>query len=289
MDWEALRFVLAIARERSLLGAARRLGVSHPTVQRRLNRLEAELGARLFDRGRAGAIPTPAGEEAAALAARLDGDIVTLERTLAGRDLRPSGTLRVTTTDTLLGTVLIPVFAGFAQAYPEIRLDIVVSNESFNLSRRDADVAIRPTTRPPEALVGRRLADLGMALYRPGAPGPSWDLDSGPWIGFEDGLSHLTPARWMIEQELEDRVVMRLNSWLGILDAVAAGIGMAVLPCFLADPRPEVARLGAPIPALDGELWLLTHPDLRRVGRVRAFLDYVADALKPLRASLAGQ
>lgn len=147
VPWDDLRTVLAIAQSGSLSGAARALGVSHATVFRRLGAIEERLGARLFERHRIGYTPTTAGEDVAAAAVRIEAEVTGIERRVAGRDLLPSGTVRVTTTDTLLQGLLSPVFADFRRSYPDIHLEVAVSNTLFSLSRREADVAVRPTRR----------------------------------------------------------------------------------------------------------------------------------------------
>jgi DNA-binding transcriptional LysR family regulator len=163
--WDEFRLVRAIAEARSLAGAADALGINHSTVFRRLGALEKAMGARLFERSRTGYAPTAAGEKMVDLANRISDEIVDLERKITGQDLRPSGDLRVTTNDTLLVHLLSEIFAGFRRAYPEINLDIVVANEMLNLSKRDADIAVRATDRPPDTLVGRRLAGIRWGIY----------------------------------------------------------------------------------------------------------------------------
>ena len=165
--------------------------------------------------------------------------------------------------------VLTPILAEFRAAQPEIELEIALSNEPFNLSKRDADVAIRPTTKPPEPLVGRKVAALAVAVYGP-AGKEIKDIDAADWVGLDDSLSALPLARWLAARGTH--AVLRLNSLHACLEAARAGMGLALLPCFLGDPAPELRRIGAPIAALEGELWLLTHPDLHKVARVRVFL-----------------
>src|SRR6187431_1854167 len=165
LSWDDFRYVKAIADTRSLAGAAAELSVNHSTVFRRLAQIETGLGSRLFERSRAGYALTPCGEEMVRLAERMGEDIVTFERQVTGHDLRPSGELRVTTNDTVLVHLMTHVFAAFRKTYPEIVLDVVVSNEALNLSKRDADVAVRATDRPPEALIGRRAASIAWAVF----------------------------------------------------------------------------------------------------------------------------
>ena len=156
--------LLAVFREGTLSGAARRLGVTHSTVFRRLGAIEEQIGVRLFERFRDGYVPTPAGETAAATAARLEDEVLTLERRLSGQDLRPSGVVRITTTDTL-GTILMRHLPAMRAVHPEIQFEVAISNAMANLTRREAEIAIRPNPEPPEILVGRRIADIAHAIY----------------------------------------------------------------------------------------------------------------------------
>ncbi len=165
VSWDDYRTVLAVSSARSLAGAADLLAVNQSTVFRRLGAMEERLGARLFERSRTGYSLTAAGEEMVKLAERMSEEIIDFERRLTGQDLRPQGEVRVTTNDTLVVHLLTPIFASFRKLYPEISLDVVVGNQSLNLSKRDADVAIRATSDPPETLVGRRLASIPWAIY----------------------------------------------------------------------------------------------------------------------------
>jgi DNA-binding transcriptional LysR family regulator len=292
LRWDELRLVLAIGRSGTLSGGARRLAIDHSTAFRRLGALEARLGVRLFERARDGYVATAAGEAVIAAAARFDETVGELERRLAGEDLRPSGTVRVTTTDTLLG-LLAPLFAGFRAAHPDILLEVAVANEFFTLTRRDADVAIRPAAQAPDALVGRRMAEIASALYAAPAylarhPDLS-DPGAHDWLAPDETLGHLGSVRWLRAKVPEGRIVCRSNSLLALAAAARAGMGIAPLPCFLADPDPGLVRVQAPLPEMASALWLLTHPDLRRVARVRAFLDFTAARLAEQRPLLEGR
>lgn len=284
LRWDDLRIVLAIAEAGSLAGAGRQLGVSHATVFRRLDGLEERLGVRLFERLPEGYAPTPAGEDLAAAARRVETEVLEAERRVQGRDLMPSGTVRVTTTDTLYAGLLAPVLAGFRREHPAITLEVTVSNRVHDLSRRDADIAIRPSDRPPEALVGRRLGRLRQAVYGAAGAGQAAALAAADWIGPDDTMGYRTLERWMAATGYAERCVLRLDSVLAMATAVRCGSGIAVLPCYLADADPGLRRLGEPVEALATDLWLLTHADLRHTTRIRALLDHVAAALagKPL-------
>lgn len=290
LAWDDLRLVLAVGDSGSLTGAAAALGVSHPTVFRRVNRIEARLGVRLFERARDGYGLTPAGEEVVALARHMAAGVTELERRLAGRDLRPSGTVRLTTTDTLMLGPLPPLIAALRRREPAVTIEIGTANAFLSLSKREADIALRPAVAPPAPLVGRKLGVIATAIYAPRASGPidPADLAAHDWVLPDDSLSALPSALWAGERRLDRRAAFRANSLLALRAAAAEGLGLAILPCYVGDAEPRLARAGDPVPELESELWLLTHPDLRRVARIRAVLDGLAALIGPLRPLLAG-
>jgi DNA-binding transcriptional LysR family regulator len=292
VSWDDYRTVLAVSLARSLAGAAELLGVNQSTVFRRLGAMEERLGARLFERSRTGYSLTAAGEEMVKLANKMADEIVDFERRLTGQDLRPQGDLRVTTNDTLMVHLLTPIFASFRAAYPGITLDVVLSNESLNLSKRDADVAIRATMNPPETLVGRRVANIPWGIFAAKSLGISTlepaDFRAYEWVGFGDNLHGLGPAKWLAQNVGPDRIVWRINTLLGLADAVAQGAGLGVLPWFIANTFPNLVALSEPKIEHSAALWLLTHPDLRNTARVRSFMDHLAAEIGKRRASIEG-
>jgi DNA-binding transcriptional LysR family regulator len=291
--WDDLRYVLAVAEAGSLAGAARTLGVNHTTVLRRVGRFEAGLGLRLFERLPTGYALTAGGEELVAAARSIDGSVTALERKLAGQDLRLVGTLRLTTTDTLMASVLPPVLAAFRAEHPGIGLEISVSNLMANLTKRDADVAIRPAKEPPETLVGRRAAGVAFAVY--GAQGylagrdEVGDLAGQIWVGPDDSLAGTSVARWMRSALPGACVAVRADSFVAMRQAAAAGLGLVALPCYLGDTSDGLRRVLPLVPELATELWVLTHEDLRRTARVRVFTEFAADALAARRDLLEGR
>ena len=218
---------------------------------RRLGQIENALGIKLFERHRTGYVLTAAGEEMVALADRLDDDITAFTRKLAGSEMVPAGELRVTTNNSLLVHLLTPLFARLpAQICPDIRLDLVLSNQPLNLSQRDADVAIRATDKPPETLVGRRVARIAWALYgrserfpRSGAAVSRRRCSSGRWISLGDTFGTCKVVRYAREHVAPERIVYKVNTVLGLAEAVEAGLGIGHLPCFIADKRPGLRRL----------------------------------------------
>lgn len=296
MDWNDLRYFAAVGRTGSLARAARELGVNHSTVFRRINALEKDLGVRLFERTPSGYVLTGTGEEMLTAATRIEEDVVALDRRISGRDYRLSGVIRVTTTDTLGTRFLSPHLARFHRQYPEIQLELVISNELFSLTKREADVAIRPTQKPPQDLVGRRLSQVAWAVYGSAGylrertpPTTADDLSRHCIVSGDDSLANLPAPRWLRDHVPDEKVVHRSNSFLTQLSAVKANIGLAVLPCFVADPEDDLARVLPPVPSLVGELWLLTHRDFRHTPRIRAFMEFAADAVASERSLLEGR
>mgnify|MGYP001343405492 CR=1 FL=1 len=287
LAWDDLRLFKAVADARSLPAAAQRIGVNHSTAYRRLGQIEAALGIALFERHRSGYVPTPAGEEMVALAQRVEDGIADFTRRVAGREISPSGELRVTTSDSLLVHLLTPMLARFRQQCRDVRIDLVVGNQTLNLSKRDADVAIRATDAPPETLVGRRAAPLAWALY--GRAGEAEGIEGRDWVSLGDSMATIKVVQHLRDRLPAERIVYKLDTVLGLAEAVEQGIGIGYLPCFIGDTRPALRRLSPPVPDFATGLWLLTHPDLRHSPRVRVFLDFLAAEVAKQRRLIEGE
>ena len=284
LSWDDLCLVHAIADSGTLSGAARALSVSHPTAFRRLNRLEQKMGVRFFDRARGGYTATAAAEEVSLLVQRLRDDVLAVERRIEGRDSRPSGKLRVATTDTLLFGWLSPGLREFRRTYPDIRLELVVSNDVYSLSKREADIAVRPSRKPDESLVGRRIGTIEQAAYMATTLATLADADeamaSTDWVGPDESMTYPAFDRWLVQEGLAGRCRIRVNTVYGMLTAARAGLGMSVLPCYLGENDAQLSRVGGTIPSMATDLWILTHPDLRKTQRIRIFADHVAGLAK---------
>ncbi|MCL4765508.1 MAG: LysR family transcriptional regulator [Hyphomicrobiaceae bacterium] len=289
-NWDDLRLFLAVARAGSLSGAARALGVNHSTVFRRVGAFEEAIEVRLFERLPSGYVLTEAGEEMLETALRVEAEISELDRKIAGQDLRLSGTVRITTVDMLALGLLPRHLAAFHAAYPGIELEVVATNAAVSLSRREADVALRVSNQPPETLVGRRVGRLVFAAYGAAAATDGTadvPLAERDWIGFDS--DHEALVRRFADFLPETRPIFRANSVAVAIAAAKAGIGLAPLPCGIADLEPDLVRV-APLPDdFMRDLWLLTHEDLRRTARIRAFLDFLAAALTAEAPLLEGQ
>jgi DNA-binding transcriptional LysR family regulator len=291
-DLNDLRFVAAIAHHGTLAGAARQLGVNHATAFRRLEALERKLGVRLFERGAGRYSPTPAGEELARTGALIEQEALQSMLKVAGQDLRPSGVVRVTTTDTI-ATVFLPALASDCQQHhPGISLHVTTGNELHNLSRRDADIAVRPAEKPPEHLIGKRIGVLAMAAYGERSylrrTRAVKALGDHPWVAVDESLSYHRSLKWLGRVAPAASLAYRTNSFLGLQQACASGLGLAVLPCFVADADKRLQRVTPPLEELQVMLWLLMHPDLRKTARVATVFDFLYRQLGSQTERLAG-
>lgn len=279
LTWEDILLVHEISRKGTLTKAARALRVSHPTVFRKLNAAEERLGVRFFQRSRAGYTPTRAAEEVCRLYDKLRDELDVTERRITGQDLRPSGIVRVTTTDSLLFGWLSTVLAEFRQKYPEIRLAVVLSNDYLDLTKREADIAVRPSISPPNSMSSKRIGVIRQAIYVSEAllisNKKATDLTEIVWIGPDDSIHYPTLQMWLQTNAYSDLCHYRSNSVLDMFVAARNGVGAAVLPCYLADPCDGLVRCGDSLPELGSDLWLVTHPDLRQTERIRLLFDWI--------------
>jgi len=292
LDWGHLRFFLELVRTGSLSRAARRLAVDRNTVARRVAALEEELGLPLFERGPQGWTRTPAGQELAEMAGRVEEDVLALARRAEATDRAISGTVRLTTATHLAAHLLAPALGELRRCHPRLVLEIAADQRIFDLTRREADLAVR-MGRPGEAgLVARKLSDVAFGLYASpdylaGRSGPV-DFARDRFMGFDEGLARTPQERWLARVAPERAVVFRSNSTASLVAAARGGMGVAVLPRFLADADPSLRRLEGPEPA-GHELWLIVHGDLRRTPRVKAVMEWVDELVTRARPALLGR
>lgn len=294
-SWQDLQFFLAAARGGSLAAAAHALGVSSATVHRRLAHLERVYATRLFDRSPRGYALTEAGQELHAHVERIEAEMLSAERRVGGRDRRLRGRLHVATVDDLALTVLGPVLRGFAGHHSQLEIELSIGSDHSDLSRRHADVAIRPGSRPPEGdLVARRVCGIGVALYgrrelADRTPAPA-SLPKGQRVVRGDAArAGLPMERWLDRQAPCGQAALRSGSMLARLVAVREGLGVGLLPCLAADADPGLVRLSDLLPEAGSSLWILTHADMRRNARVGAFVAHAQQALAALAPKFEGE
>ena len=295
LSWDDLRIIKAIGESRGLAAAAAHLGLNNSTIARRLAQVEATLGVSLFDRRRTGYVPTAAGNELIELAGRLELEIVSVTRRVSGHTDGHAGELRVATSDALLLDFLTPIVADFERRNPAVRVEVIVGNNLVNLARGESDIAFRAVTgRPPDNLFGRKLATIAWAAYGRRSDFAAGQLTSDElyrqrWVSYGDGLSGLKASRFVAERVPEDRVVYRGDSVAGMAAAIGAGMGIGFLPCMHGDLCTDLERVGAVEAEISDELWILTHPDIRRSYRIYAYMTHCMEAIARRRAFIEGR
>ncbi len=288
-DWNDLKAFLAVAETGSTLSAAQTLRVSQTTVARRIAALEEATGLHLFERRQAGYALTPVGEAMLARAIDVRDAADRFGEAAGARSRDAGGTVSLTVMEIFAVTVLPPILRDLRAAHPEIHIQLDTSDEPRDLAAGSADIAIRSSKQPTGAgLVGRRIADNPWTVYssrdyaeRHGIPHSRDQLVTHPFIG--GGGSVWEPYRaWLRQYGLEDSVVMKYDTGPGLLAGVRSGMGLTILPAFLADREPDLIRCIPPKREDTTGLWLLTHETLRHVPRVRTVLDFLAAELSKL-------
>ncbi|HET7755258.1 MAG TPA: LysR family transcriptional regulator [Anaeromyxobacteraceae bacterium] len=290
LDWGNLRFFLELARTGSLSRAAQRLSVDRATVARRIAALEQELGLELFERGPQGWTLTASGGELSELASRVEQDVLTLARRADAADRQElTGVVRLTTATHISAYLLAPALQALRSAHPGLVLEIAADQRTFDLTRREADLALR-MGRPRDAgLVTRKLTDIAYGFYAsPALVGKRREVDfaTDPFVAFDESLASVPQERWIASVAPERRVVFRCNSTASLAAAARSGAGIAMLPVFVAVTTPDLVKLAGPEP-VPHELWLLVHGDLRRAPRVEAVISWVDDLVDRVRPQIA--
>ncbi len=274
LNWDDLRFLLAVARSGSMSGAARELDVNHATVIRRIRSLEDQLGTVLFERHGHSYVITPAGQVAFDAAERMEAQSVGVERQVIGQATALSGRIRVTAPEPMGRTFLLPAIRDFNAVYPDILIDLSLSMRSYDLGMREADVAFRVTNDPPQDLVGNKLATIEIAVY--GRKGD--DLRPENVTGVIS-IEHLLKENvgWEEAWFPEARTTLITDSPAVAADAIKEGFGVSMIPVAIGEPDPELERMEDIPTTTSGEIWLLTHLDIRSNARMRVFRDFVQE------------
>ena len=274
-----LEITLALVRTGTLATAGERLGVDASTVFRSLQRIERGLGRQLFERTRSGYVATEMATLLAEHAEQMEAALEAARSSVESAPSQVSGTVRITTTDTLLHGVVAPALRALRTVHPLLGYELHTGNELASLTRRDADIAVRATRRPPQHLVGKHIGPIRVALYaaKRGGARKFADVEAGKegWIAPDDALPDHPSVVWRKRHFPKVVPRYRVGSILSVLELVALGLGVGVVPLFLAEGRSDVVQLTEPLDECQTELWLLTHPEsrhLRRVGAVYAHL-----------------
>jgi len=278
-----LEVVLALVRGGTLADAGERLGVDASTVFRAIQRIERGLSQNLFERSRSGYLP---GELAQALAAHAEQLEVQLESARSVVQMRPdqvSGSVRITTTDTLLHGLVAPALKALHTAHPLLAFELHTGNELASLTRRDADIAVRATKRPPQHLVGRHIGPIRLALFaaKKGPVKRYAEVLAGKaaWVAPDDALPEHPSVLWRKKHFPKVAPTYRVNSIHTVMELVALGLGVGLLPLFLARGRHDLVQLTEALDEGQTELWLLTHPESRHLRRVSTVYSHLAQQM----------
>jgi DNA-binding transcriptional LysR family regulator len=293
LDWDDLRFFLALARHGSLSAAAKVLHVSQSTVGRRLNTLEATLSVRLLNRTPDGYVPTLAGEEVRQKAERLEAEALSLERDVTGRDTRLRGLVRVTCAETMAAHLLAPSFARLHAQHPDIMIELIPNPRELSLAMREADISVRMRQPEQHDLIVRRIGSIAFGLYATseylkqyGEP----DFDEGcpdhHLITQMEDSQEMTQSAWLTEMASRSLVVLQTSSHEAAVLAAANGGGLACLARFRGDEEPRLTRLTVPTEPPSAEIMLLVHKDNRDTPRIRVVLDHVTESIQALNDKL---
>jgi DNA-binding transcriptional LysR family regulator len=291
-NWDDLRFFLTLVRTQKASAAARQLGVSHPTVMRRIKALEDAVGARLFDRLPDRFALTTAGERLLEDAQDMEQAAEAIGRHSASLGDTARGSVRLSADES--------VIAFIARHLPELRRDLQLiefelaeSHNLANLSRREADLLIREEVPNLASLVTRRIGRVAHAIYA------SIDFKIGdltddvlrglPWCGFDDAHTYMPGQRWTLELLGQTRPTVRVNNWLTLVELIHKGVGLAVLPCHLGDEDPLLQRVGTVLENVTVDQWLLVHRDVRALARVRAVMDALIRLFHDKQALIEGR
>jgi DNA-binding transcriptional LysR family regulator len=295
-DWNDLRYLLAIEREGSTLAAAKALGVSQPTVQRRLAALEERIGRKLVELHPTGYRLTELGRILFPHAIDVERSVEAFQRQVISAGEELTGTLRVTCPEGMASRLLAPVIDAFREEHPELRVDLIMTDRRLDLAKGEAEIALRMHEPGEESLVARKIADSPWAIFasksyirRHGRPERLEDLNQHAIVEFAGELAANHAARWMKSVAPNATIAVRGNSMLGVVAAVRSGAGMAPLPMLLGTAEDGLESVLTSIPEIDSKLYLVMHADLQHTPRVRAFCDFVVAEFARLRPLLRGE
>ena len=296
LDWTDLRYFLAVARGGTTTAAAKILEVNQSTVQRRLAALEAYVGRQLVERRPTGLTLSEFGKELLFYAEAVEQAAMAFERRCASSEDALVGTIRVTCSGAFAPTVMTPLVQTFRARYPSLKVDLIVSERNLDLSKGEADIAVRAGDLRDDTLICRKLAEGSWAVYashayieRHGKPEKPEDIKHHSIIAFAGGLSHHYFSKWLQTVASTARVAARSESMIGILMALKNGGGVGILPVQLGDAEPDLVRVIGPLPDLRSHFYLVVHPDLQKTLRVRTFIDFLVVAIDAYRPLLHGE
>lgn len=274
INWNDIKYLVLLARHGRMSAVAKEAGVDVTTASRRLKTLESVLGTKLFIRIDNRYLPTDPLQRVLARALSAEREIGYFQHELMEQDTALSGRLRVTSVHTFINSYLLPKLTSFNHLYPNIELELIADSDQLDLGRHEADLAIRMGRPVQQSIVTRRLSKL---YYSPYAHqtllAKKQPINDMPWILFEKSFDHLPEAKWQQQHYPNVKASLYCNVGPAMLSAVQNGLGVAYLPCYMAQADENLVALQAPTPLR--ELWGLVHPEKRHLAKIRAFLDWL--------------
>lgn len=290
MDWNNIKIFLALVRAGNVRSAAESLGISHSTVARKAESLEIRVGAKLFHRKAGGYQLTPAGEDMFEVAENIEKNIQDIDLRITGRDRQLSGVIQLSMVDILASHLMMPIVASFSEKYPNVDLDINTNYRALDLNKREADIALRFTSSPPEHLIARPLGNVAASVYAHKDYLKNHNLEdpkSACWIGYS---KFAQSPKWLKKSPYPHLLAKgNFESMATQLGAVKAKMGIGLLPCFMCDAEPDLIKIHPEvIRSLHFNLWLLRHPMTRFTARLQALSDYIVQSLQELKPLIEG-
>lgn len=275
-----MEVVLALVRGRTLAEAAARLGADPSTVFRSLQRIEKNLGQRLFERGRTGYLPSEPAAEVARHAERVEAELEGARSALSGPAEAVTGRVKVSTTDAVMRGLVLPILPGLAKAHPQLRVEVRTGNELVSLTRRDADLALRATRKPPEHVVGRHLGTIRFVVVASTKRARGRvELAQQEWIAPDEALPDHPSVQWRRKHLPKVQPHLLVDGITGVADAVAAGVGVGIVPSFVAEADARLKAVSDTLEGCESQLWLLAHPESRHLRRIATVYQALVDGI----------
>lgn len=280
MDWNDVQIFLALIRAGSVRGAGKKLAISHATVARRIDAFEKRLGVSLFNRLKTGYELTKAGEDLIDAAENVESELHSIQRKLVGQDKKLAGTIRVTATELVASYFLIPELANFMTMYPHTKIEMIDTYLELDLSRREADIALRIGQKPPDNLIARSLAAISVAEYASKSYVEHHDLQDPMSASLISQVNMKSgPINYNHSQFKKLHVRGSFSSFRLQIEAAKHGVGIAKLPCFVAEKEENLVRVSDKRLVEGYKIWLLRHPDTRATSRLRVFSEFIVEAI----------
>ncbi|MEM1198738.1 MAG: LysR family transcriptional regulator [Pseudomonadota bacterium] len=277
-DWDDLRYVLALGRNRSVAKAAAKLGVNQTTVTRRLVQCEDRFGTRIFQRTRGAVTLTDAGASLMAYAERVEREVLAARSKFAGLDQKVEGTVRFTSVPILINQIFVPALPRLLEVHPALQLELVAEPRELSLTKRETDLAVRLSRPSREApVLAQKIGELRYGIYGP----PAGSAGSSRWIVYDDTMAHLPHAKWLAARSSDQLAPVAVNDAETALACIQNGIGKSLLPVAIAETTPGLARYETPTPAPPSrEIWLLNHPDHKNLVRIKVASEWAKTTIR---------